>query len=83
MSRIDNTSTTMTVRLKVDSHIKANTAAELSWYDNSSWHPQLQASTGLQRQKRDYVSIDHNDFLMGMFEACNPLYQELHSHKIS
>ncbi len=55
---------------------------EMSWYDGGSWHANLEASTGLKRQKRDYVSIDHNDHLKRAYEACQPHYEAIHRHRL-
>lgn len=55
---------------------------EMSWYDGGSWHANLEASTGLTRQKRDYVSVDHNDHLKRAFEACQPHYEAIYRHKL-
>ena len=55
---------------------------EMSWYDGGSWHENLEASTGLKRQKRDYVSIDHNDHLKRAYEICRPHYEDLYAHRL-
>lgn len=55
---------------------------QMSWYDGGSWHANLEASTGLKRQKRDYVPIDHNDHLKRAFEACQPHYEAIYRHRL-
>jgi hypothetical protein len=55
---------------------------EVSWYDGGSWHGNLRQSTGVTRQKRDYVPIDHDDHLKRAYEACRPLYDALHAHRL-
>lgn len=55
---------------------------EMSWYDGGSWHANLEASTGLTRQKRDYVAIDHNDHLKRAYELCQPHYEAMHQHRL-
>lgn len=55
---------------------------QMSWYDGGSWHANLEASTGLKRQKRDYVPIDHNDHLKRAYEICRPHYDAIHQHRL-
>jgi adenylylsulfate kinase len=61
----------------------ASQASELTWYESGTWHNNLAQSTTLARQKRDYVSIDHNQYLRDMHEACLPHYEAMHLHRIS
>ncbi len=55
---------------------------QMSWYDGGSWHENLETSTGLERQKRDYVPIDHNDHLRRAYEICRPHYEDLYAHRL-
>ena len=55
---------------------------EVSWYDGGSWHDNLRHSTGIKRQKRDYVPLDHDPHLMRAYEACLPDYEELLRHRL-
>ncbi|MCP5084363.1 MAG: sulfotransferase family protein [Alphaproteobacteria bacterium] len=55
---------------------------QMSWYDGGSWHANLEASTGLKRQKRDYVSVDHNDHLKRAYEVCQPHYEAIYRHRL-
>jgi hypothetical protein len=55
---------------------------EVSWYDGGSWHGSLRQSTGIKRQKRAYVPIDHNDHLRRAYDACRPDYEALRKHLI-
>ena len=56
---------------------------EISWYDSGSWHDNLRTSTGISRQKRTYVAIDHDDRLKRAYDACLPDYQALLAHKLT
>ncbi len=55
---------------------------QMSWYDGGSWHANLEASTGLKRQKRGYVQIDHNDHLKRAYATCLPHYRAIHRHRL-
>lgn len=55
---------------------------QMSWYDGGSWHANLENSTGLTRQKRDYVAIDHNDHLKRAYELCQPHYEAMRQHRL-
>ena len=55
---------------------------EVSWYDGGSWHGNLRGSTGITRQKRSYVPIDHNDHLKRAYDTCLPHYNALLAHKL-
>lgn len=55
---------------------------EVSWYDGGSWHGNLRASTGIKRQKRSYVSLDHDPHLQRAYDACLPHYEALLRHKL-
>ena len=57
-------------------------ASDMTWYETGTWHDNLAQSTGLSRQKRDYVSIDHNQFLIDAYDACLPHYQTMHPHRL-
>jgi len=46
-------------------------------------HNNLAQSTTLTRQKRHYVPIDHNQFLLDAYEACLPHYQAMHPHRLT
>ena len=58
-------------------------ASDMTWYEGGTWHSKLAQSTTLKRQKRDYVSIDHNQFLIDAHEACLPHYQAMHAHRLT
>ena len=58
-------------------------ASELTWYETGTWHANLAESTALSRQKRDYVSIDHNQLLRDAYAACLPHYQAIHAHRLA
>lgn len=55
---------------------------EVSWYDSGSWHGNLRSSTGIKRQKRDYVSLDHDPHLLRSYEECLPHYEALLQHRL-
>lgn len=55
---------------------------EVSWYDKGSWHENLKSSTGLIKQKTQYVAIDHNDKLKQAYAHCRPHYDALHEHRL-
>ena len=57
-------------------------ASELTWYETGTWHDKLAQSSTLSRQKRDYVSIDHNQFLRDAYAACLPHYEAMHPHRL-
>ena len=56
---------------------------EVAWYDGGSWHGKLRQSTGITRQKTNYVPIDHDDHLKRAYDDCLPLYQALLAHKLA
>ena len=58
-------------------------ASEMTWYETGTWHANLAQSTTLSRQKRDYVAIDHNQFLIDAYEACLPHYRAMHPHRLT
>ena len=58
-------------------------ASELTWYETGTWHDNLAQSTTLSRQKREYVSIDHNQHLRDAHEACLPHYRAMHAHRLT
>jgi len=58
-------------------------ASELPWYETGTWHANLAESTALSRQKRDYVSIDHNQLRRDAYAACLPHYQAIHAHRLA
>ena len=58
-------------------------ASEMTWYEGGTWHNNLAQSTTLSRQKRDYVPIDHNQFLLDAYEACLPHYQAMHPYRLT
>ena len=58
-------------------------ASEMTWYEGGTWHNNLAQSTTLTRQKRDYVPIDHNQFLLDAYAACLPHYQAMHAHRLT
>ena len=58
-------------------------ASEMTWYETGTWHNNLAQSTGLARQKRDYVPIDHNQLLSDAYAACLPHYQAMHMHRLT
>lgn len=56
---------------------------EVRWY-GGGWHDSLQASTGLSRQQTQYkATIADVPFLQDMYARCQPLYDELHSHRMT
>jgi adenylylsulfate kinase len=55
---------------------------EVSWYDKGSWHDNLRSSGGLKPQTRNYVPIDHNDYLKRAYETCLPHYLVLHEQRL-
>ena len=55
----------------------------MTWYESGTWHDNLSQSTALAPQQRDYVSIDHNQFLIDAYEACLPHYQALYQHRLT
>ena len=55
---------------------------EVSWYDGGSWHGKLRGSTGIKRQARNYVDIEHDDRLKRAYEEALPHYQALLGHKL-
>ena len=61
----------------------AGDASDMTWYEGGTWHSNLAQSTGLSRQRRDYVSIDHNQFLIDAYDACLPHYQAMHPHRLT
>ena len=58
-------------------------ASDMTWYEGGTWHANLAGSTTLSRQKRDYVSIDHNQLLRDAYAACLPHYQAMHAHRLT
>ena len=58
-------------------------ASDMTWYETGTWHANLAQSTTLSRQKRDYVPIDHNQFLVDTHEVCLPHYQAMHPHRLT
>jgi hypothetical protein len=54
---------------------------EVTWY-GGSWHAQLQQSTGLTAQERDYSEIDEVPFLQDMYQRCLPDYEALYPHRL-
>ena len=58
-------------------------ASDMTWYEGGTWHANLAQSTTLTRQKRDYVPIDHNQFLIDAHEACLPHYEAMRSHRLT
>ena len=60
-----------------------SSASDHTWYESGTWHANLAQSTTLSRQKRDYVSIDHNQLLLDAHEACLPHYRAMHSHRLT
>jgi hypothetical protein len=55
---------------------------QYSWYDSGSWHGNLEQSTGLKPQKRDYVAIDHDPRIFEIYQQCLPHYEAMKRHKI-
>ncbi|MFQ5761282.1 MAG: sulfotransferase family protein, partial [Acidiferrobacterales bacterium] len=55
---------------------------EVSWYDNGNWHGNLKASTGLKRQKNNYLDVDTNEHLWQTYEICLPHYQALCKYRL-
>lgn len=53
-----------------------------SWYDGGSWHENLELSTGLKPQKRDYVPIDHDPRVFEIYQQCLPHYEAMKAHKM-
>lgn len=56
--------------------------AEVSWYDQGSWHENLKESAGIKPQRRNYLNIDANDHLKRSYELCLPHYEALYAHKL-
>lgn len=55
----------------------------MDWYDAGSWHANLEDSTGLQRQPRSYVPVDHNAHLRRIHAACRPHYEALRANRLT
>ncbi|MGI9415201.1 MAG: hypothetical protein ACR2PM_16110 [Hyphomicrobiales bacterium] len=55
---------------------------EVSWYDGGSWHGNLRGSTGIERQPRNYVDIEHDDRLKRAYDEALPHYRALLDHKL-
>ncbi len=53
-----------------------------TWYESGTWHNKLAESTSLKRQKRNYVSIDHNALLRESYKICLPNYEVLYRHRL-
>ncbi|NET01944.1 MAG: sulfotransferase family protein [Sphaerospermopsis sp. SIO1G1] len=53
----------------------------LQW--EGCWHTHLQSSQGFkEREKKDYVGIEDNDYLKQAYEYCLPYYQQLYEHRL-
>ena len=56
---------------------------DMDWFEDGSWHGNLERTSGFQRQPREYVPIDHNDQLRRAHTACLPHYEALHVHRLT
>lgn len=54
-----------------------------SWWEGGSWHENLEQSTGLTRQPRDYVDIDAHPRLRELYDTCQPHYDALALHRLT
>ncbi len=54
---------------------------EVTWY-GGTWHAQLQQSTRLAPQERDYPEVEDVPFLRDMYARCLPHYEALHPHRL-
>ena len=51
--------------------------------DEHGFHDSLKASTGLQKQKRNYPPLSTSTDMMRLYEASMPHYEALKAHKLS